>query len=194
MKNYRKPAKLNDQKYKRCGIAHMELRSIAELKNSTESRSTPYPTFSTTEQSQRGMFPSFKHYCTNRLFEWFTTLTMLGMAIEIAIWPQAVGASAFRYIMLVITPENMGVFFLVFGLLRVAALIANGSWPEHGPRMRAMGAGAAALMWGQMGISLLHLGVQPGNVPSPGISLFFFLVIGELVSAYRAISDARPSD
>lgn len=138
------------------------------------------------------MLPRFKHYCQNRLFEWFTTMTMLGMAIEIAIWPTAVGASAFRYILLVISPLNMGMFFLSFGLLRVAALIANGSWPDHGSRLRAMGAGAGALMWGQMGLSLVHLGTQPGNIPSPGIALFFFLTLTELISAYRAISDARP--
>lgn len=138
------------------------------------------------------MLPIFKHYCQNRLFEWFTSMTMIGMAGEIAIWPSAVGSSSFRYITLVISPLNMGMFFLAFGFLRISALFANGSWPEHGPRIRAMGAGAGALMWGQMGLSLLHLSTLPGNVPSPGISLFFFLTIGELLSAYRAISDARP--
>ena len=137
---------------------------------------------------------NFRAYCRNRLFEWVMALTMLGMAFEIAIWPQAVAASSYRLMLIVINPLNIGMFFMAFGLLRVAALIANGSWPEHGPRLRAMGAGAAALMWGQMGIALL-LGIPQNNgIPSPGISLFLFLTLGELLSAYRAISDARPGD
>lgn len=120
------------------------------------------------------------------------TLSMLGMAIEIGIWPRAVQASSFRLMLDIIDPLNVGMFFMAFGLLRIAALIANGSWPEHGPRMRAMGAGAAAMMWGQMGIALILLTSQRDGVPSPGISLYFFMTIGELLSAYRAMSDARP--
>jgi hypothetical protein len=131
-------------------------------------------------------------YCRNRLFEWVMTLSMLGMAIEIGIWPRAVQASSFRLMLDIIDPLNVGMFFMAFGLLRIAALIANGSWPEHGPRMRAMGAGAAAMMWGQMGIALILLTSQRDGVPSPGISLYFFMTIGELLSAYRAMSDARP--
>ena len=134
----------------------------------------------------------FMGYCRNRLFEWVMTLTMLGIAVEVAIWPAAVGASSFRFMLLVISPSNIGMFFLAFGFLRIAALIANGSWPEHGPRMRAMGAGAAALMWGQMFVALLMMAPQNNGIPSPGISLFLFLTIGELLSAYRAMSDARP--
>jgi hypothetical protein len=133
-------------------------------------------------------------YCRNRLFEWVMTLSMLGMAIEIGIWPRAVQASSFRLMLDIIDPLNVGMFFMAFGLLRIAALIANGSWPEHGPRMRAMGAGAAAMMWGQMGIALILLTSQRDGVPSPGISLYFFMTIGELLSAYRAMSDARPGD
>ena len=140
------------------------------------------------------MSPGFMSYCRNRLFEWVMTLSMIGMAVEIAIWPKAVAASSFRLMLGVINPLNIGMFFLAFGLLRIAALIANGSWPEHGPRMRAMGAGAAALMWGQMCIALVMLTSQRDGIPSPGIALYFFLTVGELLSAYRAISDARPGD
>ncbi len=133
-------------------------------------------------------------YCRNRLFELVMTLAMLGMAFEIAIWPNAVGASSFRLMLLVISPLNIGMFFTVFGLLRITALIANGSWPDHGPRLRAMGAGAAALMWGQMCVALVMLIPQNNGIPSPGIALYFFLTIGELVSSYRAVSDARPGN
>src|ERR1035441_1328400 len=140
------------------------------------------------------MNPGFMGYCRNRMFEWVMTLAMLGIALEIAVWPISIASGSFRLLLVVISPAELALFFGTFGLLRIAALIANGSWPEHGPRMRAMGAGAAALMWGQMCIALVMLTSQRDGVPSPGIALYFFLTIGELVSAYKAISDARPRE
>ena len=134
----------------------------------------------------------FMAYCRNRLFEWVMTYSMLGMAIEIWIWPKAVSASAFRLMLNIISPLNIGMFFTTFGLLRIAALIANGSWPDHGPRLRAMGAGAAAIMWLQMCIALVMLVPDDRSIPSPGIALYFFMTVGEIFTAYRAISDVRP--
>ena len=138
------------------------------------------------------MNPGFMGYCRNRMFEWVMTLAMLGIAFEIAVWPSSIASGSFRLLLVVISPAELALFFGTFGLLRIAALIANGSWPEHGPRMRAMGAGAAALMWGQMCIALMLLTPNLGGVPSAGIPVYFSLTVGELISAYRAISDARP--
>lgn len=128
----------------------------------------------------------------DRLFEWVMTMAMLGMAAQIAIYPGTIAASSFRFILLMVSAENMALFFGIFGLMRIAALFANGSWPRHGPRLRAMGAGSAALMWGQMFAALLVLAPLHGT-PSPGLPLYFALTIGELVSAYRAMTDERSS-
>ena len=125
------------------------------------------------------------------MFEWVMTLAMLAIALEVAIWPSSIASGSFRILLVVISPTALSLFFGAFGLLRVAALIANGSWPEHGPRMRAMGAGAAALMWGQMCVALMLLTPGLGGLPSAGIPVYFSLTVGELISAYRAISDAR---
>jgi hypothetical protein len=128
--------------------------------------------------------------CRHRLFEWVMTGIMLGLALEIAIWPNTIGASAFYYMLRVIGSTNLNMFFAVAGLLRVAALIANGTWPVVGPRIRACSAGAASIIWFQMVIALLL--VAPVNgVPSPGIPVYLALTIGELLSAYRAATDVR---
>jgi hypothetical protein len=131
-------------------------------------------------------------YLRDRLFEWVMTFAMLGLGIQIAIWPNAIGASSFRLILSVVTAHNMALVFILFGLLRIVALFANGSWPVHGPRLRAMGAGTAALMWGQMFVALLLVAPLNGT-PSPGIPVYFALTLGELISAYRAMSDERPT-
>jgi hypothetical protein len=129
----------------------------------------------------------------DRLFEYVMTAAMLGLAIEIVVWPSTISASSFRFILVVVTAENMAAFFAIFGMMRIAALIANGSWPVHGPRLRAMGAGASALMWGQMCLALFILAPMNTGIPSPGIPVYFALTIGEVVSAYRAICDERPA-
>ena len=140
------------------------------------------------------MSPGFMNYCRNRLFEWVMTIIMISMALEIAVWPHTIATGSFRLMLHIISPTGLSLFFGAFGLLRIAALIANGSWPEHGPRIRAMGAGAAAFMWIQMCVALILITPQLNGVPSAGIPVYFGLTVGELISAYRAISDARPGD
>jgi len=132
------------------------------------------------------------NYYRNKLFEWVMATAMIGLALEIAIWPQTIGASSFRLMLSLVSAGYMGIFFLIFGTMRVIALIANGRWPEHGPLLRSMGAGSAALMWAQMCVALIELNLDKG-IPSPGIPVYFALTVGELISAYRATFDARRS-
>jgi hypothetical protein len=91
-------------------------------------------------------------------------------------------------------PGKDGVLLENFGLSRIAALIANGSGPVHGPRLRALSAGSAALMWGQMRVVLLLRIPNHQGFASPGIPAFFAPTFGELIYAYRAMSDARTLD
>lgn len=135
-------------------------------------------------------FPHITFHCRQRLFEWAMTCAMLFLALECAIWPGTIGASAFRYMLHVIGPTNISLFFFAAGTLRIAALVANGSWPVYGPLMRAAGAGMAALIWFQMDIALFLLAPHNNGIPSPGIPVYFAITIGEIVSAYRAMTDA----
>lgn len=129
--------------------------------------------------------------CRERLFEWVMTMAMLGLAIEIAVWPGTIGASAFRYMLQFMAPADIGAMFAVAGLARIGALIANGRLPLHGPLMRAIGAGLAAVIWAQMDLALVMLAPHNNGIPSPGIPIYFSLTIGELISAYRAMADVR---
>lgn len=126
-----------------------------------------------------------------RIFEWTMTAGMLGLAVEMIIWPNTIGASAFRLMTLFLDPGLLTVFFLVAGVVRVVALIANGRWPKYGPRMRAFGAALGALIWAQMDMALLQLVPLNNGIPSPGIPIYFALTFGEIVSCYRALTDDR---
>lgn len=136
---------------------------------------------------------SIQFYWRDRLFEWVMAAAMIGFGVEIMIWPHTIQASSFRHILQIISAERMSLFFMFFGVLRVAALVANGNWPIYGPRFRTIGAGVASLMWSQLGLSLFLLVPLNDGIPSPGIPVYFALAIGELISAYRAVIDARPA-
>ena len=57
----------------------------------------------------------------NRLFELATSVMMLALALHIALWPHSIGASAFRFILEVLSPAWLGVGFFIAGTLRLMA-------------------------------------------------------------------------
>lgn len=127
----------------------------------------------------------------NRLAEVATTAMMLMLAVHIAIWPDSIRASAFRQILDVLPEAWLGFGFAIAGVLRIAALIANGASDVWGPLSRAAGALAGALIWFQMCIALYHLVPSVGSPPSPGIPVYLTLSIVELISMYRALVGVR---
>lgn len=136
------------------------------------------------------MNPTLHHYCGNRLFEWVMTMALLFLGLLVIQWPDTMASSAFRFILLVVGPIHLGILYLAIGGLRIVALIANGRW-SHGPKARAVGALAGALIWGQMDFALILLIPHVGSPPSPGIPVYFCLVIGELISVYRALASGN---
>lgn len=135
----------------------------------------------------------FNDYMRDRLFEWVMTFGMLGIAFEIFWWPDTIGASAFKYILQAIKVDHIGYLLTIFGIIRLTTLVANGSWPSWGPRLRLICSGAAAFVWAQFCMALILLYPLVTKIPSPGIPIYFALTIGELISAYRATIDARSS-
>ncbi|MDP1867015.1 MAG: hypothetical protein Q8L13_11830 [Bradyrhizobium sp.] len=123
----------------------------------------------------------------NRKSELATSLMMLGLALHIGIWPDAIGASAFRGILNVLPASWLGWGFLIAGSARLAALVANGSWPYYGPVLRAIGALSGAMIWFQMCIALYQLVPTLGSPPSPGIPVYFVLTVLELLCMYQAL-------
>lgn len=128
---------------------------------------------------------------TCRLFEWVTTIIMLGMAATIILYPDALAKGAFRYMLVAgFTPLVMGLFLAVVGAVRVVALYLNGRSPLWGPRVRAVGALAGAFIWCWMAVALAYLTNDTG-FPSIGIFNWIGLTLGEIVSCARAGSDVR---
>ena len=127
--------------------------------------------------------PAILRHFENRISEVAAALIMIGIAVLIAVAPAAADAHSFDLIGVAIVDEWLAPAFLSVGLVRIAALIANGNWPLYGPWMRASGALVGALIWSQMCLSLVLLAL-----PSPGIPIYAVLTASELISIYRALA------
>jgi hypothetical protein len=136
------------------------------------------------------MLKAVNRYLENRLFEWGMAFAMLALALQIFVWPRTLAASAFRYLSYAISEEHIGLFFLTVALARGAALVINGRSSVYGPRVRALGALAGAIIWAQMDLALFAL-LQEAVVPSPGIPIYLSLTVCEMISCYRAATDVR---
>lgn len=128
--------------------------------------------------------------CRDRVIEWAMTVSLIQLGVQMIIWPDTVFVSAFRYIAYV-GYETLVTAYLVSGVFRMFALIANGHWSKWGPTIRAAGALLASIIWLQMSVALVRLHLETGSTPSPGIGLYATLSFFEIYSVYRAVTDGR---
>lgn len=133
---------------------------------------------------------SIRHYLEGRIFEWAMAVSMVLLAVQTLAWPATLAASAFSLMTLLMPAQFISIFLFIFGFARVAALIVNGRSYVHGPRVRAIGALAGAVLWAQFDLALIASFTVKGP-PSPDIPFWFTFTLAELYSAYRAAGDVR---
>lgn len=136
------------------------------------------------------------YYIDGRLFEWIITVSMLWLAIATFVNPDALRASAFHWIALVMSPAFIEIFLFAIGWTRLIGLLLNGhayKGRRLGPIIRSVTAVFCAVMWVQFDLALVELSAQQGFF-SPGIPFWSMFVVGELYVAYRAVGrDGRTS-
>lgn len=123
---------------------------------------------------------TLRHF-ENRLFELATSAMMILIALHVALWPSA------RLDFL--PPVGIVAIYGLGGALRFAALIANGSWPRHGPKLRALGAFAGAMVWAQMLVASLRAGGDAAIPPTLDMWVYLTLAAVELIAMCRALVD-----
>lgn len=141
------------------------------------------------EALDRPIDAMFRHF-EKRIFELATALMMFGQGMLILSFPDAIEASAYRYITLVMTGWVCCALFLTLGVARIIALALNGHWHPYGAYIRAIGASLGAIMWSQMDAALISATWAFRETPSPGIPVYFMLAIFEVISMYRALAGA----
>lgn len=100
-------------------------------------------------------------------------------------------SSSLKFLLLYVDQLAVGLVYFFVAVARAAALVVNGRSLVYGPQFRAWGAIFGALIWAQMEVSLLKLYFCGVTNNSPGISLYFAMTLGELVTVYRASTDVR---
>lgn len=127
--------------------------------------------------------------CRHREWEWWAALTMFCIGIVIWITPKTIEVGAFRYLLAMGLQTNwLWAFFLVAGIARICALIANGRVPIYGPHIRAIGCVAGALIWSAMTMALIRLTEETGTL-SIGIVAWGWSTVFELRALHRALMD-----
>lgn len=131
-------------------------------------------------------------FARTHLFEWVSSCIMVSMALEIGLTRGLAARTGSYGVMtsLGIPDWFFILFFLLFGATRCAALYLNGQAYPYGPFLRMVVSVWGALVWGQLGVALL-VSLIVTHTMNIGLSIYFFLAMGELVSCYRAAYDAR---
>lgn len=129
-----------------------------------------------------------QHKFGPRILEWY-------LAIQLCLWgliillPQETFAEA-RYVGFGFLPEPVwGTGVLMLGVIRVGALIVNGSVPNVTPWIRVFGAYLGALVF-----TVITLAHASSGLVGLWIAAWPIAAVGEWVNTYRAARDARASN
>lgn len=128
----------------------------------------------------------------NRLFEWMMAMAMLSCAFGLMAPAETLDRSVLRLAGEAgLTEGRIAFLFFVFGLLRIGALIANGSSKVYGPWCRVAASAVSALVLGIMTF-ILVLDASVTGAPAFAIPWIGMPVFGEMVVIYRAAFDGSP--
>lgn len=126
-----------------------------------------------------------RHY---RVFEWTMASALVAVGAHLLIFPDALSSpSRLTSILMLVTAQQIAIFCLVFGIIRIAALIASERILPWCARIRGTCCIAGAAVWSQLAVALAH---SPGP-PSPSFTIYAVLAIAELLSVLRARRDAN---
>lgn len=126
-----------------------------------------------------------------RLFELAMTVAMIGEGLLLLLSPRSIEASSMKYLLDAVPLWLCIILFMWLGGARIVALALNGHWMPYGAYVRAIGAATGAVMWAQMGASLLTNNMAKDDPVSPGIPIYVALALFELVSMYYALVGAK---
>lgn len=136
-------------------------------------------------------------YSTYRLFEWYSSMTMLLMAFTLALPGDTLERGALKPIaQMGVSEESLAVFFTCIGAVRCLALYLNGHINNFkvGPKgaiIRAVCATLGCLIFSQFTMALVFDALYVSNAPALNIAVFGAMAGFEALSVYIAVQDAQ---
>ena len=133
-------------------------------------------------------------WCTNRLFEWCSSIIMIqcgALAIVAQVYLHASPQIAFMaFANLGLHQVETGAIFLAVGALRAVALFRNGHW-NYGPIVRAICAVIGAAIWVNLLFGIVQVWLATGEIYL-SFAVWDTLLIFEGISFTRAMLDIKP--
>lgn len=129
-------------------------------------------------------------YLDGRLYEWSMGVAMLTFGGAMLAFPRMANGSILQILSYFLPSFALAFLFLNLGLLRIAALIANGNSMWIGPRIRSFVAAITAVLWTTFTLSMVRVSFEQG-FPSPMVFYWGVFTLAEIYVAYRAALDVR---
>ena len=135
-----------------------------------------------------------RRHFPNRGLEWFATAVTIDWGWTLLWEPPNLTSPGFQVMLHYLTEFSWAILMLTVGLLRLAALIVNGTFSETAysrwsPHVRAVGAFISLFFWIQITLSLI-LGSPTGT----GLAVYKWILVFELFNLVRCATDARVVD
>lgn len=125
-----------------------------------------------------------------RLYEWVFGASMVSFGFAMLIVPKMLQGSILSILAAMFNSYMVGAIFLILGLLRMAALIANGRSMEIGPRIRSIVATICSALWMTFTLSMIRVSIDQ-HFPSPMVFFWGPFTLAEVYISYRAVLDVR---
>jgi hypothetical protein len=132
------------------------------------------------------------YYLDGRLYEWVMGGAMVAFGFAMLLSPKMLHGSILSILAAMFASYVVGTIFLALGLLRMAALVANGRSMEIGPRIRSVVATICSALWTTFTLSMIRVSIDQG-FPSPMVFFWGAFVLAEVYISYRAVLDVRSS-
>jgi hypothetical protein len=126
-------------------------------------------------------------FCMHRQFEWTMAVALTSIGAHLIFSPESGEITAFRYGLEGIGLHTAAAVYFILGIVRMAALVANGRVPIYGEMGRAACSVLSSVVWAEMAFVLYH--VPALGAPSPYIWIYVVLTASESYSTFRAVSD-----
>lgn len=124
-----------------------------------------------------------------RITDWLVSAMMFSWGLSLfAVDPRVWALPTFSGLSVIAGQYTWAAIASTIGLARLAALFVNGAI-RRSPHLRGIGAFLSIFIWAQ-----LSLGVLFGDMVGPGIAIFPWLALADMLNVYRAAVDARAAD
>lgn len=133
---------------------------------------------------------SVTYYLDGRQLEWLVSAFLITTGVAMMIWPEVSHGSILQVLVGNLGSMTTALLFVIVGLIGIVALTVNGRSRKVGPHARSVVAIVRMVIWASFTLSMFRVSLAQG-FPSPMVFFFYFVMMAEAYTPYRAVLDVR---